>query len=151
MNRFNDAINQGKVKDFLLGKNEYFEYSREGYTGHSATETFEHLYDFGKYYGFKKLSEILQEEIKKIILTEPELSVWEFNLLLVYIYIYLYYQIEVVNVKKIDYPLKIEKELRKIINVKFNYFVNLYGLNKLYDQNKDLQDNNSFLLFNLKA
>lgn len=146
MNRFTDSIKNDEVKQFLLGEGKYFEFSSEGYDFHDLNKTFEHILEYGNWYGQKKMAKLLQNEIYNLI-KNFELSAWEFTQLVNYLYLYVYYK-EIY--KKIDAEMKVSNKLKDIINEKYIIYIDKFNIS---DKRNDLikyQNDLPYLLFNLK-
>ena|SRR5690554_1161606 len=145
---FVEAINKKEVKDFLLGRGDYFEWSDEGYSFHETLKTFNHLLDYAKLHSFKKMSNTLQNEILKILKTDNDWSVFEFCQLLSYIYIFVHKE---KVLKEITYSFGLDPDLKTITNEKYNELVQEFGTSEEYDNSKTHEQNNAYLLNSIKS
>lgn len=86
MNPYQKAIERHEVKQFLLGRGEYFFLERDWGT-HDSTHTGWKIWDYARLHGEEKLYQQLDKDLI-MALSDETISVLEFSFLINYIWIY---------------------------------------------------------------
>lgn len=143
-NKYEKAIKNNEVEDFLFGRGEYLYTDKENIL-HMSLYTYEDIERYGKLFGYEKMLIQLEKDIKTIF--KKDITPSELSTIIGYIYIYMrrYYE-----EKRYPLEFKVDKELKSLISKNFSILNDKYSEASIVLDYDKKEDNPGYFLNNSK-